>query len=269
MAGARHDSPSGLETEIAGIQWWHSIDLGGGVVTPGTKTAEWHAEELRRLALPDLAGRSVLDVGAWDGFYAFHAERAGAARVVALDHLAWGGRIPDLQASWEERRPDGPTAFVFEEDPRWDPVGLPGRAGFDLAHRMLDSRVEPAVLDVSRDDLEPLGRFDVILFLGVLYHLRDPLAVLRRLAALCDDMIVIETEAVAIGGHPDAAAIEFLGTEDRKLNGDPTNWWSPTAAGLLALCERAGFARAEIVGRPPVPRAGRRYRYRAVAHAWR
>lgn len=269
MAGARHGSPAGLESEIADVDWWHSIDLGDGLVTPGFKTPAWLADELTRLRLPTLAGRTVLDVGAWDGYYAFHAERAGAARVVALDHYAWGARIRDFAPAWEDRRADGPTAFVLEDDPRWDPIGLPGRAGFDLARRALSSGVETAVLDVARDDLEPLGRFDVILFLGVLYHLRDPLRALRRLAAICDGVTVVETEAVAIGGHPDAAAVEFLGTEDRKLHGDPTNWWIPTPAGLVALCERAGFARVELIGAPPVPRRGERSRYRAVAHAWR
>src|SRR5205823_2308884 len=69
--------------------WHHSIDLGDGVITPGGKTPAHHHYDLERLRLPDLKDKSVLDVGAWDGYYTFMAEGAGARRVVALDHYAW------------------------------------------------------------------------------------------------------------------------------------------------------------------------------------
>jgi hypothetical protein len=61
-----------LRGRVAGIPYWcHSIDLGCGVVTPGIKTPEYQAKELESLHLPDLRGKSVLDIGAWDGFYSF------------------------------------------------------------------------------------------------------------------------------------------------------------------------------------------------------
>ncbi len=254
--------------------WWHSIDL-GGVVTPGIKTPAILQAELAGLRLPDLRGRTVLDIGAWDGFYSFAAERAGASRVVALDHLAWSMEMLDFVHEWAgalDRTPPGripPDALeVAYEADGWDPVGLPGRAGFDLAHRTLGSAVEPVVRDFANDDLSPLGRFDVVLFLGVLYHLRDPLGALRRLHALCDDLAVIETEAIAIGGHPDAAAAQFMGT--RKRNDDPTNWWAPTVAGLERWCLAAGFSRVERVGaRVPEPAAGTTSPCRVTVHAWR
>ena len=63
--------------------WFHSIDLGEGVVTCGVKTPEHLASELNALRLPDLNGRTVLDIGTWDGFYAFEAERRGAAKAKA------------------------------------------------------------------------------------------------------------------------------------------------------------------------------------------
>ena len=66
--------------------WWHSIDLGQGVVTKGAKTPETLQHELESLRLPDLRDKTVLDIGAWDGFFSFEAERRGARHVVALDH---------------------------------------------------------------------------------------------------------------------------------------------------------------------------------------
>ena len=69
--------------------WWHSIDLGQGVVTKGFKTPETLQHELESLRLPDLRDKTVLDIGAWDGFFSFEAEKRGAKRVVAFDHHIW------------------------------------------------------------------------------------------------------------------------------------------------------------------------------------
>src|SRR5205807_7937958 len=90
------------------------------------------------LSLPDLQGKSVLDIGAWDGFFSFAAERAGAARVVALDHYAWSLDLGAIHA-----RLQGVDLPTFELTPDvWLPDVLPGKQGFDLAHRALRSRVE-------------------------------------------------------------------------------------------------------------------------------
>src|SRR5207247_11262810 len=79
-----------LEEMAASVgYWWHSIDLGLGVVTNGFKTREGLKNELESLRLPDLKDKTVLDIGAWDGFYSFEAEGRGARRVVALDHYVW------------------------------------------------------------------------------------------------------------------------------------------------------------------------------------
>src|SRR3954452_11537881 len=75
--------------------WFHSIDLGGGVVTDGWKTPEMLDEEIERLRLPDLDGKTVLDINTWDGFFAFEAERRGASRVVALDEYMWSMDLAD------------------------------------------------------------------------------------------------------------------------------------------------------------------------------
>ena len=217
--------------------WWHSIELAPGVITPGTKGGgrAYMEAELESLRLPELSGRSVLDIGAWDGFYSFEAERRGAARVVALDHYVW------------------------ERDQ--------GKAGFDLAREVLDSRVEPVVADFMTADLDALGRFDVVLFLGVLYHLQDPLGAMRRLAAVTGEVAVIESEAVAFPAHEERALCEFFA--GAELGGDPTNWWVPNLRALSDLCSAAGFAAISVVQGPPEVAGPGPHRYRAIVHARR
>src|SRR3954447_6409755 len=78
-----------IRSEAARINWFHSIELEPGFVTPGRADT---SAQLQRLHLPDLRGKTVLDVGAWDGFFSFEAERRGAARVVAVDTFSWQPR---------------------------------------------------------------------------------------------------------------------------------------------------------------------------------
>jgi tRNA (mo5U34)-methyltransferase len=263
------DARRRLQDEVDAVPyWWHSIDLGDGVVTPGAKfgdvagmRAEWDS-----LRLPDLRGASVLDVGAWDGFYSFEAERRGAARVVALDHFVWA---IDPAAAVESGRFTGVPDAESRPDV-WQPDRLPGKRGFDVAHRALGSSVESAVVDFMAADPVELGTFDVVLFLGVLYHMRDPLGALRRLRALTDGVAVIESEAIVVPGQEDRAVCEFLSAD--QLNADPTNWWVPNLHALHDLCAAAGFARSETVQGPPAATAPvegtRPGHYRAVVHAF-
>src|ERR671931_229568 len=80
---------SDLRSRVSALRWYHTIDLGGGVVTAGVDDTP---QRLARLNLPEsLSGQTVLDIGAWDGFFSFECERRGAARVVAADHYAWHG----------------------------------------------------------------------------------------------------------------------------------------------------------------------------------
>ena len=78
---------------------------------------------------------------------------------------------------------------------------LPGRRGFDLAHRALESRVEPVVADFTTVDLRELGVFDIVLYLGVLYHMKEPLSCLERLRAVTGQIAVIETVAAQVPGQ--------------------------------------------------------------------
>jgi tRNA (mo5U34)-methyltransferase len=246
-----------LRDRVASTFWYHTIDLPGGIRTPGvSQTPPLQGDEL-----PDLAGRSVIDIGAFDGYYSFTAERLGAARVVALDHYAWCVDFAGRQAYWDECRALGtiPDSARDLED-FWLP-DAPGRAGFDLARAVLASRVEPVVGDFMTLDLAALGSFDVALFLGYLYHVKEPLRALERLRRITREVAVIETHAVVVEGYRDASLMLFHPGDE--LGGDFTNWYVPTEAALHGLCRAAGFSRVRTVrshdfddGRQVPPGAG-------------
>ncbi len=205
-----------LARDVAAIRWFHTIDLGGGIVTHGEDDTP---RKLRWLDLPpSLSGKSVLDVGAWDGFFSFEAERRGAERVVALDPACW-------------------------RDPAWGPDGWGTQRGFNLARRALGSAVEDIDIDLLDIAPETLGMFDLVLFLGVLYHLPDPWPYLARAASVASERIIIETHADFIDLRRPAIAY-YPGDE---IDGDPSNWWGPNPAMLTSKLRELGFARIDVV----------------------
>jgi tRNA (mo5U34)-methyltransferase len=229
--------------------WWHSIDLGSGEVTPGHKSTQTLDAELSNLDLPDLDGKTVLDIGAWDGYFSFAAERLGAKRVVALDHYVWMMDLPRQQAYFRSCIERGVEPAQYESvEGLWQPDTLPGKRAFDIARAALGSSVESVVGDFMTMDLETLGQFDVVLFLGVLYHLRDPWRALERLRHVTRETARIETHAVAISGHPRLRAWEFY--PGAELAADSSNWWGPTLEGLLSACRDVGFSAAAITDVP-------------------
>lgn len=278
-------SPQELAQRCAEVGfWWHSIDLGEGVTTPGRKSAMWLRQELETLQLPDLQGKSVLDIGAWDGYYSFAAERLGARRVLALDHYVWSLDRTRAEAYHARYGLASEAAPPIEQTDAWRPQALPGKRGFDIARAALGSRVEDLVGDFMTVDTAALGRFDVVLFLGVLYHMENPLASLRKLADLTNELAVIETHAVAVPAYEHRALCEFY--PNGELDGDVSNWWGPNLAALRAMCVAAGFRRIEVKQGPPhkselrealrrlhLFASGARQRrpryYRAIVHAWK
>jgi tRNA (mo5U34)-methyltransferase len=273
--------------------WWHSIDLGQGVVSKGGKTPETLRYELESLRLPDLRDKSVLDIGAWDGFFSFEAERRGARRVVALDHYVWSLDLAKYGQYAGECKERGVTPLPGHETPHWQPDKLPSKRGYNTAHKVLGSKVETVLDDFMTMDLAPLGTFDVVFFLGVLYHMEDPLASLRRVASLTNGVAIIETHAVIVPGYEHLEICEFYSSN--QLNGDVSNWWGPNLKALEGMCRAAGFARVEVVSgsgcvdaaRPKGSsyrktrraldhllrwmslRPERRRHFRAVVHAWK
>ncbi len=265
-----------LLESVRSVQFWfHSINLGDGVVTPGHKSAARLQQELVCLNLPSLQGKSFLDSGARDGFFSFAAERLGA-QVTAREHYSWALAQGELAKSKSL-----PVGTQMEQTPFWRPDSLPGKTGFDLVHRLLNSRVEARVADFLQVDLASLGQFDVVLYSGVMYHMQNPLAALQRVASVTRQVAVIETEALEIPGYGSKPLFEFL--DANKLNNDASCWWVPNLAGLKCLCIRAGFSRVEVmIGPPPYlwlrslrarirsgSQADWAYRYRAGVHAYK
>lgn len=270
--------------------WFHSIDL-GGFTTEGHKTPERLARELQELRLPDLRGKTVLDIGAWDGFFSFECERGGASRVVSLDRFVWAIDREKAHGYYARCVAEGLPPRIEESD-AWDPSGLPGKRGYDLAHEALGSNAEAVVAEYRELNYQEFGRFDVVLYLGVLYHETDPLGGLTKAAEATRGLCVVETAAVYVPGFEDRDFCEFYPANE--LGGDVTNWWAPNARALEGMCRAAGFRRVEVVKRlgsgeparrsgvlrstvghalrevglrPPLPRP-EVIRGRIVAHAW-
>jgi tRNA (mo5U34)-methyltransferase len=194
-----------LHDRVHAISWWHRIDLGSGIITPGPDDTP---AKIAAAHLPaDLTGKTVIDVGAWDGAFSFECERRGA-EVLATDHYIWQQR---------------------------------GSAGFDLAHEALHSRVKSKVIKV--EDLSPstVGTFDIVLFLGVLYHSQDPMLYLRNVASICREQVIVETHIDALD-YPRPAAVFYPAA---TLNNDSSNFWGPNPACVESMLLEVGFRKTK------------------------
>jgi tRNA (mo5U34)-methyltransferase len=206
-----------LQERVDRYYWWHSIDLGDGVVTCGHKTLEVMRFESEVLfSAVDLRNKSILDVGAWNGGFSLEAARRGASRIVGLDHATWN-------------------------DPHFH-----GRETYDLVAQVTGNHFEAIDLDLDASglSLSHLGRFDVVLYAGVFYHLFDPIAVTRELTALARESFVMETHIEDISDK--RPAMVFYPSDE--LNKDSSNWWGPNTACVCALLRHLGFPRIQVSG---------------------
>ena len=126
---------------------------------------------------------------------------------------------------------------------------LPGRRGFDLAREVLRSNVEPVVADFMTVDLESLGTFDVVLYLGVVYHIKEPLTALERVRRVTREVAMVETEAIDVAGCENDDLVRFVA--GNQVNRDFGNWYVPSIVALRSLCRAGGFSRVETVVGPP------------------
>lgn len=207
------------EALVNSVEWFHKIDLGGGIVTPGRD----RDRKLQRIRMPeDLRGWTVLDVGAYDGYFSFEAEKRGAARVLATDWDAWAG----VRAGFDRK---------FR----------PLKASFDTAKYLLDSKVESMTLSVYDLKDSGVGPFDLVLFLGVLYHLWHPLLALENLLAVTRKLLILETSV--LNEDSDTPVMQFV--RGRHVR-DPTNWWFPNPACVSDMLRAVGFTAVRDLSSP-------------------
>ena len=198
-----------IQKRVADVKhWYHRIDLGHGIVTPGYSMS-WGFDKLN---LPDLRGRTVLDVGCWDGLFSFECERRGASRVLATDHATWNCAN--------------------------------GMKGFLTAREILNSTVEYKDIDVLDISPDTVGTWDIVLFLGVLYHLKNPLLALEKLAQVTKSLLIVESHIIVLPFRDDVPLMAFYETDE--LNRDASNWWGPNVVCLLRMLRSAGFELAEL-----------------------
>ena len=222
--GARADSsPEAIERlqrEIAARSWYHRIDMGNGLHTPGRPYDPlWDAIRACREGI-DYRGRSVLDLASWDGLWAFEAEARGASPVIATDCAnLWHG---------------------------------PAHAGMDnlmFVREVLDSRVIPLwnvppyeltsnLAPIIYSNPATVGGVDVVQHLGLLYHLRDPMRSLAQARAVLKTggRLLLETAVY----RSDTCAM-FFNRDWKDLYEDTSTWWAPTLSCLLEMLRTSLF----------------------------
>jgi tRNA (mo5U34)-methyltransferase len=198
-----------VRAEIASVpQWYQKIEVRPGIVTPGINHSSF---VLGHLHLPaDCRGLRVLDLGARDGYFAFELERRGAD-VTAVDYAP------------------------------------PESTGFRVASRLLGSRVPYLHENVYNLRAETLGTFDLVLCLGVLYHLPDPIRALRILRSLSRSRMLLET-LILDDDLPRMRSIPLMRffPGDTKRH-DPSNYWAPNIACMKAMLHETEFAVGRVV----------------------
>ncbi|MGF1582028.1 MAG: class I SAM-dependent methyltransferase [Gemmataceae bacterium] len=215
-------APPGVcpEDFFSGIQWHQRWPIFADISTPGINPV---LEKCGLIELPaDLSGQRVLDIGPWNGCFSFECERRGAAEVIA---------------------------YGLEN---------PKQSGFSKLSELLGSKVEYVQGSVYSLSPKTLGEFDVVLFLGVLYHLRYPLLAVDRIRTVCTGEVFIETFTTG-SRHLLAPPLRWLGRwtglatlfrdtplwrqfRTREIHPtDQSNWFGPNVAAVLETFESAGF----------------------------
>lgn len=185
------------------------MELPDGTFLPGVQSLDLLRHRLATYPIAnDLAGKRVLDIGAWDGWFSFELEKRGA-KVTSVDAVEIDNFLDNKE--------------------------------------LLGSQADYRILDVMELSPPTVGTFDVVLFLGVLYHLKHPLLALERVCALTTDLAIVESHVVTDAPASPAGVpiLEFYETDE--LGRQIDNWFGPTVEALLALCRTAGFARVELL----------------------
>jgi tRNA (mo5U34)-methyltransferase len=249
-----------LRGQVAAMSWYHTIELAPGVVTPGWFDTRAVAPQL---PWPSLTGLRCLDVGTFDGFWAFEMERRGGSDVLAID-------IVD-PAKWDWPANSGDAAIRAIAERKGE------GSGFELASSALSSSVKRELLSVYDLNPDDVGTFDFVYVGSLLLHLRDPVRALERVRSVCEGTLLlvdaIDLFTTTLLPRRPMATLDGIGRPW---------WWKPNVAGLVRMVESAGFKptgkphrffmppgpeqpRAAVSKRALVHRGGRE----AAMRAWR
>ena len=198
------------------VDWWYHYFKIGNVENTDTKTSRNYQMWVSSIIPENLENKTVLDIGAADGYYSFLCESRGAKKVVAVD--------------WTE---------------------FPG---FTVTHKVLNSKVEFRKLVIDDSTIgftkiksqvgtidEIKEKFDIILLFGVLYHIPSPIMVIQKLFKNTSMLLIashiIDSKEPAMYYYP----------EYSLTPGDTTNWWVPTPSCLIDIGKRIGFMKSDLV----------------------
>jgi tRNA (mo5U34)-methyltransferase len=179
--------------------WHHKFEIYPGIITPGTYDPSLLWDKLKIDTRCE--GKRILDIGASDGFFTRKLDTLGG-NVTAVDYREKGGH------------------------------------GFGVMEKIYGKEFPYKHTNVYDIDVNSFGRFDIILFLGVLYHLPDMMRVFHKLRALCGSTLLLETHSDNEFCKDIPAARYYKAT---SLSGDITNFWSPNALCVLDMLYDAGF----------------------------
>ncbi|MBV9462808.1 MAG: DUF1698 domain-containing protein [Verrucomicrobiae bacterium] len=210
---------SAIEAEIRRLgPWYHKIDLGNGMVTPGLDLDPSWDNIRRARSHIDYTGRRVLDLASFDGMWAFEAERLGAAEVVALD----------CQHEKFKR-------FLFCKQV----LGSEVVPYYNVATHEIADRLDVYFEEPGRTDTRA---FDIVQNLGLLYHVTDPLRSLLECRAVMKDggLLLVET---AVATKPEVSGMVFngVGPTRNRVYMDSSTWWAPTIPCLRELLQASLF----------------------------
>jgi tRNA (mo5U34)-methyltransferase len=199
--------------------WYHRIYLGNGIYTMPPTLAEQLWALLKPTFPTDLKAATMLDVGCNAGFFSILAKLRGAGRILGIEFFnMFFEQAEYIRKIWQ----------------------------MDIEYRLMDAH------DIGKID----EQFDLVMFAGILYHLKNPLQVLEDIGQRCRDAVVVETEIipedprnVLMARVGPLGKIELTATtkgfmkfyERDELNGDGSNWWAPDTECLLGLLRVAGF----------------------------
>ncbi|HXA65836.1 MAG TPA: methyltransferase domain-containing protein [Bryobacteraceae bacterium] len=212
---------------IKGIEWYHTIDLGNGIQTPGRFN---HIPLLRDYLLPErLDGMRALDVATMNGFWAFELERRGAREVVALDVANLGDLdLPPIQRA---RMTSAELAVSG------------GGGGFVAAREILNSKVERRTMTVYDLSPETAGKFDFVFVGDLLLHLMNPI---QAAANICQVTSSVAHVVDCFSPYLPKMTMQYLGAEQ-------ATWWGISLSALERILWDAGFKKVELLHKFKAP----------------